>query len=298
MSLSARSPEIALDLPTISELIAAGSPKSRHRIDYRWRLCNPLVWFGQDARLWFAGDTCVAFAAWHQPWAALDFFVRPSPWQAEVERAIFAWAPNRFRVLDQERGRPLPYWVEVREDDAERLSLLERHGYTREDDYDYVMLARTLSDDLPVPTLPTDYHIRPLAGEAEVEAYATLHRRAFGSQTVTAEWRARSLLMPGYRADLDLVAVGPEGRLIGFCVGWLDDADRVGQIEPLGVDPEFQGRGISGMLLREMLQRFRSCGATRALVETETTRTPARGAYEAAGFRPAHRSLRKGQWFS
>ena len=298
ISLSSRPPEFDRDLAAIAELIAVSSPKSRHRVDYRWRLCNPLVWAVQDARLWFVGDTCVAFAAWQQPWATLDFFVRPGPWQEEAERAIFAWAPQRFRVLDEERGRPLPYWVEAREDDHELLALLERHGYTLDDDCDYIMLTRDLRDGPDAPILPAGFTIRSLAGDAEVEAYAALHRRSFGSQTVTAEWRARSLRMPGYRADLDLVMAAPDGRLVGFCVGWLDETERVAQIEPLGVDPDFQGRGIGGALLCESLRRFQSAGATLAQVETETTRLPARGAYESAGFRTAWRSLRKGQWFS
>ena len=297
-SLRSRPPEFDRDLTVISELIAVSSPKTRHRIDYRWRLCNPLVWAGQNALLWFEGDLCIAFAAWQQPWATLDFFVRLGPWREDAERAIFAWASTRFHELDQERGRPLPYWVEAREDDEARLALLERHGYVLEDDHDYVMLVRELSDELDAPPIPAGYAIRSLAGEAEVEAYAELHRRAFGSQTVTAEWRARSLRMPGYRADLDLVVVAPDGRLVGFCVGWLDESERVAQIEPIGVDPAFQGRGISRMLLRESLRRFQSAGATVAQVETETTRTPARRAYEASGFRPAQRSVRRGQWFS
>ncbi len=104
--------------------------------------------------------------------------------------------------------------------------------------------------------------------------------------------------MPEYRVDLDLVMAAPDGRLVGFCVGWLDETERVAQIEPLGVDPDFQGRGIGGALLCESLRRFQSAGATLAQVETETTRLPARGAYESAGFRTAWRSLRKGQWFS
>ncbi|MGN6757814.1 MAG: GNAT family N-acetyltransferase, partial [Thermomicrobiales bacterium] len=92
--------------------------------------------------------------------------------------------------------------------------------------------------------------------------------------------------------------VTPGGELAGFCIGWLDDARRLAQVEPLGVVPAHQGQGIARALLLTLLQRFQQYGATHALVETESTRSPARQTYEAVGFRPAYQSIRKGQWFT
>jgi ribosomal protein S18 acetylase RimI-like enzyme len=115
---------------------------------------------------------------------------------------------------------------------------------------------------------------------------------------MTADWRARVLAMPGYRAELDLVAIGPDGRLVGYCVCWVDPTGRQAQIEPLGVDPDFQRRGVSGALIAELTRRLRGYGVRELLVETESQRLPAIRAYQAAGFQPRHRSLRKGRWFS
>lgn len=287
------------DLPLIDELIRAAPPVSRHLVDFPWRLSSPALQSPDDARLWTdAAGTLVGFAAWQLWWATLDFYVRPGPLQREAEAAILDWAPRRFRELDAERGYPLPYWTEAREDDAERLALLTRHGYTLDDDYAYVTLSRPLSDALPAPAPPAGFALRPLAGLSEVDAYVALHRRAFESTSMTAEWRARTFRMPRYRPELDLVAVAPAGRLAGFCVGWLAPEQRAAQVEPVGVDPEFQGLGLGRALLLEMLRRFKEQGAEQALVETESTRTPARHAYEAVGFRPVHRVLRKGQWFA
>jgi mycothiol synthase len=287
------------DLPVIADLIRAAPPASRHLVDYPWRLSSPALQSPDDARLWLAHDgTLVGFAAWQVWWAVLDFYVRPGPLRTVVEEAIFAWAPTRFRELDADRGRALPYWVEAREDDGERLALLERHGYVLDDDYAYVMMSRPLDVAPPPQALPAGFAIRPLAGEGEVDAYVALHRRAFVSMSMTAEWRARTLRTPTYRPALDLVAVAADGRLAGFCVGWLAPERRAGQIEPLGVDPAFQGRGLGRALLLEMFSRFAALGAEQALVETETTRSPARRVYEAVGFRPTHQALRKGQWLS
>ena len=70
------------------------------------------------------------------------------------------------------------------------------------------------------------------------------------------------------------------------------------QIEPLGVDPAFQGRSLGSALLLEMLARFKDYGAEHAQVETDSGRTPSRRAYEAVRPLPAYQSRRKGRWFS
>jgi mycothiol synthase len=298
MGLARRAFAGAADVPLIAELARVVPGASRHLIDWPWRLSSSAGETGRDVMLWFDdGGRIVGFAAWQVWWAVLDFFARPGPWQGAVEEAIFAWAPTRFRELDAERGRPLPYWAEAREDDADRLALLERQGYGLDDDYAYVLLERPLEGPLTAPALPEGFGIRPLAGEGEVAAYAELHRRAFDSTSMTPEWRARTLRMPGYRADLDLVAVAPDGRLAGFCVGWLDAERGVGQIEPHGVDPDFRGLGLSRALMLDYLARLRECGATRAWVETEDSREGALASYEAVGFRRSHHSVRKGRWF-
>ena len=299
MTLTMRPFSVDTDLAGVADLIRATPPASRHPIDFPWRLSSPASQTQRDMVLWLDDrDEVVGFAAWQVWWAALDFYVRPGPEQANVEAAIFQWAPTRFRELDAERGRPLPYWAEAREDDAERLALLARHGYILDDDYAYVMLRRPLDAPVPPPAPPAGITIRPLAGADEVAAYVAAHQSAFASTSMTVEWRARTLQMPQYRPALDLVAAAPGGELAGFCVGWLDEARRLAQIEPLGVVPAHQGQGIARALLLTLLQRFRQHGATDALVETETTRLPARQTYEAVGFRPDYQSIRKGQWFS
>jgi mycothiol synthase len=299
MTLAMRPFSVDTDLAAVAELLRAAPPASRHLIDFPWRLSSPASETQRDMVLWLDDrGEAVGFAAWQVWWAALDFYVCPVPEQAAVETAIFQWAPTRFRELDAKRGRPLPYWAEAREDDADRLALLARHGYLLDDDFAYVMLRRPLDTTTPPPAPPAGIAIRPLAGADEVAAYVAAHQNAFASTAMTAEWRARTLRMPQYRPALDLVAMVPGGELAGFCVGWFDEARRLAQIEPLGVVPTYQGQGIARALLLTMLQRFQQHGATHALVETETTRSPARQAYEAVGFRPAYQSIRKGQWFT
>lgn len=280
----------------IAHLLENQPEASRHLIDQPWKLSSPTIQDGRNACLWEdENGQSLAFAAWQLYWAALDLFVRSGSWQRTVEDEIFAWAEERFKELDRERGSPLPYWVEYRDDDPERRQLAEAHGFLLNEDR-YVQFHRPLNEPVPVPALPGGFTLRPLAGEQEAGAYAELHRAAFESTSMTAEWRARTLRMPQYRADLDLVIAAPDGRLAGFIVGWLDPLRRIGQIEPMGVHPGFQKLGLSRALLLTIFQRFQAAGADFALVETNLERDPARHAYEAVGFRKAHVVRAKGKW--
>jgi mycothiol synthase len=282
----------------IARLLESQPEASRHLIDQPWKLSSPAIQDVRNACLWEdENGQLLAFAAWQLYWATLDLFVRSGPWQRTIEDEIFAWAEKRFRELDEARGYPLPYWVEYRDDDAVRRQLAEAHGFLL-DEARLVQFHRSLNEPLPVPILPDGFTLRPLAGEQEAGAYAELHRAAFESTPMTAEWRARTLRMPQYLADLDLVIAAPDGRLAGFIVGWLDPLRRIGQIEPMGVHPDFQKLGLSRTLLFTIIQRFQAAGADYALVETNLERNPARHAYEAVGFRQAHIVRAKGKWIA
>jgi mycothiol synthase len=115
-----------------------------------------------------------------------------------------------------------------------------------------------------------------------------VHGAAFGSEAMTAPWRERTIGTPLHQPDLDLVAVAPDGTLAGFCVGWHDPVRGVAQLEPVGVHPRYQRRGLSHALIAEMFRRLAGRGASVAVVETELDLTAARAAYDAAGFAQTH----------
>jgi ribosomal protein S18 acetylase RimI-like enzyme len=78
-----------------------------------------------------------------------------------------------------------------------------------------------------------------------------------------------------------------EGRVAGFAVLKLHVEDRIGEIYMIAVDPCFQRRGIASALTGHALAWFRDSGMSIAMVDTggDPGHAPARGAYEASGFR-------------
>lgn len=285
------------DMPRVLDLVRALPLISRHTLDLPWRLSAPVINEGRDGSFWEdANGRVVGFAAWQYYWAALDFFALPGPTEQEVEAAIFAWAEERMREHDVERGYPLPYWVEFRDDDDRRLQLVKAHDFVLENNDCYALFQHSLDNLAPAPALSDGFTLRPLLGTQEAATYAELHRTAFNSHSMTFEWRARTLRIQEYRPELDLVISAPDGSLAGFCVGWFDPDRRVAQIEPIGVHPRFHRHGLARTLLLTMLHRFKAHGATSAFIEPFLDNAPIHRTSEAVGFQQVHTIHRLGKW--
>ena len=76
------------------------------------------------------------------------------------------------------------------------------------------------------------------------------------------------------------------GEVAGFTALRLHEADRMGEIYMIAVDPGHQRKGAGKALTEHALAWFRERGMTTAMVETggDPGHAPARATYEAAGF--------------
>jgi ribosomal protein S18 acetylase RimI-like enzyme len=261
-----------------------------HAVDLPWRLSSPSAQVPERTRLWEDdGGELVAWAVLQFPaWHCLDYVVRPDLRETDLEARILAWACAQLEHEAARRDGPLPFYTSARDGDDVRIAAIERAGFARQA-WGYVHLIRDL--DRPIPELapPPGFVIRSLAGEAEVDAYVSAHRAAFGSANMTTDWRRATLRSPRYVSDLDLVAIAPDGALVGFCVCWITPSlagQRIAQIEPIGILPAYQRRGLGRALMAEGLRRAKSHGAGQMAVNAESFNAASRGAYEAMGFRP------------
>jgi GNAT superfamily N-acetyltransferase len=87
--------------------------------------------------------------------------------------------------------------------------------------------------------------------------------------------------------ERDAFVAVADGRPVGFVTVALNAYnERMGVIEIIGVDPDFQRRGIASRLTEHALDHMRQCGMDIAAVGTggDPGHAPARAAYEALGF--------------
>lgn len=272
-----------------------------HLADLPWRLSSPSAQRPERGRLWHdVNGEIVAWSILQNEWATIDFAIHPDLRESALAADVLRWRVDRLgddaAAAD---GDPLIRYVSAHERDRNRISLIESAGF-KPADWSYLRLGRDLRASIDSAILPEGYHIRPLADFSGVDAYVTAHRDAFGSTAMTSEWRRTTLDDPRYVADLDLVAIAPDGTIAGFCVTWITPlasaagAERIAQIEPFGVIPSQRRLGIGKALLTEAMQRAKAMGAHRLEVDTVSANDASRGTYAAAGFR----ELFKARFFS
>ncbi len=278
------------DLQQMLALVRQFPANNPHVVDLPYRLCSWAFDYPDNVGLWFDDEQqLVAWAVLQPPFWAIDYACLPAAPQ-DIHKRLLEWADGRAR---QAVGMPggLPAWyVSVFADQAERIRDLEELGFASqadmgEDSWSQVFMTRSAQMPVVECPLPAGFAIRPLAGESKVAAYVELQRAVFGTENMTVGWRARTLRQPDYIADLDLVAVAPDGRLAAFCICWLDTSSASGQIEPMGVHADWRKLGLGQAILSEGLRRLQRHGAQTVYVETDRQRNAALALYQSVGFR-------------
>ncbi len=103
-------------------------------------------------------------------------------------------------------------------------------------------------------------------------------RRRNGEE-VEARLRQCSLYDPA----LDLTVSAADGQVAGYALFWFDPVTKVGMLEPMRVEDEYQRRGLARAMLAAGLDRLVARGAQRLKVGYSTD--AARALYVGAGFR-------------
>ena len=131
--------------------------------------------------------------------------------------------------------------------------------------------------------------LRTVRGEEDLVGRVEVHRAAFAPSSVVPESYRRVMQAWPYRADLDQVALAPDGNFAAFCLCWLDEANRIGELEPVGTHPDHRRLRLATAVCTLGLRNLQSAGAERAIVYS----LPGFRArlYEKLGFRTVSRHL-------
>lgn len=85
---------------------------------------------------------------------------------------------------------------------------------------------------------------------------------------------------PGYSPDLDLALLNEQGEVVSFCNAFVDEANRIGMLEPVGTHLHYRKCGLGKAVIYEVLNRLRSKGIVKAYTG------PYQPFYERIGFVP------------
>jgi ribosomal protein S18 acetylase RimI-like enzyme len=268
-----------------------------------WHLGDFAWWIAHDQRLldhaaerihlWLDEAGVALASAWIDGHGTLDLEVLPSVDEVELLPEALGWYRERVERLvpaERLRGRAAVYAME---DDRRRIGLLGQAGYEASGEGRDPVLSRPLADGGPSPAaLPAGWRVRPVRPEAELGARVLVHRAAFYPSALTEAAYRRVVSTWPYRADLDWVAVAPGRELAAFCLCWLDQANSVVTLEPVGCRPEHRRGGLASAVCSAALRHAAGLGALTATVCGEPANAPAWALYHSLGFRPAVERLR------
>lgn len=253
-------------------------------------------------RVWSKGATTLAYG-----WAfgPIETIISENERRTEPATLIWQTHPDTPELLDE-----LLDWFETvvpdavrkttaRRVDGDALDRLQRHGYVRDDpDAPWGMLNVRALDDIEEPSLPDGYRtltMRDLRDDANgLARRVDVHRAAWEPSSLTVEAYEDAMAAWPYRDDLDFVLEADDGTLVASALGWYDEANAVGEFEPVGTHPDYRRRGLGRALLLFGMQRFRDAGATRAIVgcRGDPNYPIPKRLYRSVGFRELARELR------
>lgn len=263
-----------------------------HLVDMPYRITSTWQEHGCQLGIWERANQIIAWAVFQPPWWNLDFALHSSLQGSEIEQEIFLWGKEQMANYSKRTGEDFWGSVEIFEDNPhapQTIKNLEAVGFAPFD-WAIIRFELDLSEQLPQVQLPVGYKIRPLQGMSEVQTYVNLHRAAFGSERMSVEWRTRTLQHPAYRPELDLIVENDEAIPVGFCVCW--QREGIGQIEPLGVHPDYQGMGLGKALEISAYQTLKNHGVGLIKVDHASFNESAIALSLKTGFRQRNKALR------
>lgn len=112
------------------------------------------------------------------------------------------------------------------------------------------------------------------------EIYARLYPDWKASQRAGVEEVCKN----SKNVDVFIADIG--GEMAGFIAYSLNTNDRIGEIQLLAVNPEYQSHGVGTDLNKFALTKMKECGMILAVADTggDPSHAPARRSYEKAGY--------------
>ncbi|MDQ6603063.1 MAG: GNAT family N-acetyltransferase [Chloroflexota bacterium] len=278
------------DLQPLLDLVVAANGDSRqpgqwHVGDVLWQM------FRSDAfdataniRLWYDDAGLLGFA-WRDAEASAVLQLHPRAYDdGALEETMLTWVTRAWHARRNDSA-PRSMTTYALESDARRLALLHRHGFARTGKHLLRVMHRDLDAAIPDAPPPDGAVIRPLVGDAEIAARVALHRDVWSNSQLTDASYTRMRGVPGYRPDLDIVAVMPDGAFASYCICWLDPVNRTGEFEPVGTRAAYRRRGVGRAVINEGLRRLQAHGARTAIVYSSGGNDASLALYRSAGFR-------------
>lgn len=214
--------------------------------------------------------------------------IHPGVRREELAADVLTYAEKELTEVSGQRSASEPMKTVAYESDRSLASMLEQHGYSRENALD-VYMQRGLDQPLAEPDPAHGYVVRKFEPKTDLVQRAGVQIDAFGGIPEPGEGAMENIrrFVRWYegREDLDLVAVSPTNEIASFAVFLIDPVTLVGELDPVGTRASHRRKGLATAVLLSGLQYMKKNGMASAVVRTGVGNSAAISLYESVGFR-------------
>ncbi len=214
---------------------------------------------------------------------SLECWIHTHPDYKHVEREIILWTENHAKEMKPDAGERKISFI-TRDIDEKRVSLLNEMGYQEIELYGDLQVRPT---DLPAPdyTVPDGFSITHALMEQDFEKYTEVQGSVFPHcKNMTKKLLMHYASASFYNAELDIVAVAPDGRFAAFCTVRIDPVSKIAELEPVGTNPEFRKLGLARAVVLEGLHRVKKYNPSAICIPGAAATEGARNLYKSVGF--------------
>lgn len=239
------------------------------------------IWEEIDHSEGSSTSTIVAVVNWSPP---SRYFIQIHPDYRYFEKELVFWIEKHSKDTRKDKTKKAKILFTVEETDEERITLLTELCYENLGLEEY---NRTRSIDLPLPgyELPAGFTIKQVDVEEDYIQYKKVLESVFRHCGRMTENMAKIYASASfYKAELDLVAVDPNGRFAAFVTVRLDPVSRIAELEPVGTHPDYRKLGLAKAVILEGLKRLQKYNPSLICIQGAAQTEAANRLYESLGF--------------
>ena len=160
--------------------------------------------------------------------------------------------------------------AEVNEGQADALATLVQRGFVDLGEAATTRAYAVAEQAAAGYSLPPGYRVVSIAEEPDYFGKRQVQRNGFSGQNevreidlLTYEYSRES---NAYDPALDVSVVAPNGQHVASCVGFIDPANNIAEIERVCTHSDHRQRGYAFAAIRGCFQRLHACGYERAYI--------------------------------
>jgi ribosomal protein S18 acetylase RimI-like enzyme len=204
--------------------------------------------------------------------------IQMHPAHPKIEAVMLTWIADVWS-LGKEKVETYAY-----ASDERRQELLKKLGFefaadvgiTRKYDLVYLIDYKPLAPGFRIERLSQNRNYDGMV-DAVNAAFARpkklnrdwLDSKVFGAPSMNEEWVFSALASDGEHAS--------------FCFVWIDDINKIAEIDPIGTRPEFQGQGLAKAVVTACFRALQETGIRAAYITSGAEPHPSNKLYESLG---------------